>query len=61
MSRRPAPIEIVSSNQAPATKKSLPFSNFRETRNHPNLYGQWGFEKNCVQRLFLCLTAGMHD
>jgi hypothetical protein len=47
--------------RALATKIFFPFNHFRKPCNHPNLYGQWGFEKNCVQRLFLSLTAGMHD
>jgi len=29
-------MEVVGSNQAPATKKFFPFNNFREPRNHPN-------------------------
>jgi hypothetical protein len=28
--------KVVSSNLTPATKKFLPFNNFREPRNHPN-------------------------
>jgi hypothetical protein len=38
----------VGSNQAPATKKSLLFSNFREPRNHPNSqFSNWnGGEQN---------------
>jgi len=29
-------VQTVGSNQAPATKKSFLFSNFREPHNHPN-------------------------